>query len=297
MSDTKRIGKKYRVLRDASTHEWDLLSFWTSAQDVEMDDGDTVQKKITDMESTISQDTTVVNGLKFDVESAPVFSTSKIYSRGDIVNKDGYFYYCYKAINVPGNWTGEANWNPITEALPFRFGIDSDGNYGYIKVGADSVTPFRSAAVYKILSNVSSGTFDLKDICNAAGINYSKLTNSNFVMQTVGNTNILWHSVINGTSTAAQPLDVKMEVSYSASTGVLTYNSGVFYRRIDNAFRDENSVNTHGILYAYKNGQPFRYEEEDRTFSSLSIGAVCKITPKVDIYLIVAQGDIIDLTS
>ena len=25
-----------------------------------------------------------------------------------------------------------------------KFGIDSDGNYGYIKAGADSVTPFSS---------------------------------------------------------------------------------------------------------------------------------------------------------
>lgn len=30
--------------------------------------------------------------------------------------------------------------------IPFTFGIDEDGNYGYIKAGADSVTPFRSGA-------------------------------------------------------------------------------------------------------------------------------------------------------
>lgn len=29
--------------------------------------------------------------------------------------------------------------------LPFSFGIDSNGNYGYYKVGADTVTPFKSA--------------------------------------------------------------------------------------------------------------------------------------------------------
>ena len=29
-----------------------------------------------------------------------------------------------------------------------KFGIDSDGNYGYIKVGADSVTPFSSNKRY-----------------------------------------------------------------------------------------------------------------------------------------------------
>lgn len=29
---------------------------------------------------------------------------------------------------------------------PFRFGIDSNGNYGYYKVGADTVTPFKTVA-------------------------------------------------------------------------------------------------------------------------------------------------------
>ena len=32
------------------------------------------------------------------------------------------------------------------EKLPFGFGINSEGEYGYIKVGADTVTPFRSQA-------------------------------------------------------------------------------------------------------------------------------------------------------
>lgn len=43
----------------------------------------------------------------------------------------------------------------ITGALaniPFPFGIDSDGNYGYKKAGADAVTPFKSGGS---LSNVS----------------------------------------------------------------------------------------------------------------------------------------------
>lgn len=29
--------------------------------------------------------------------------------------------------------------------IAFQFGVDSDGNYGYIKAGADTVTPFKSA--------------------------------------------------------------------------------------------------------------------------------------------------------
>lgn len=32
----------------------------------------------------------------------------------------------------------------LKEKIPFEFGIDENGNYGYIKVGADTVTPFKS---------------------------------------------------------------------------------------------------------------------------------------------------------
>ena len=38
-----------------------------------------------------------------------------------------------------------------------KFGIDSDGNYGYIKAGADSVTPFKSGSLWfsVFTSNIS----------------------------------------------------------------------------------------------------------------------------------------------
>ena len=41
--------------------------------------------------------------------------------------------------------------------LPFNFGIDENGNYGYIKVGADSVTPFSKVSLVPIYS---TGIFD-----------------------------------------------------------------------------------------------------------------------------------------
>ena len=34
--------------------------------------------------------------------------------------------------------------NSLSTKIPFSFGIDSDGNYGYIKAGADAVTPFKN---------------------------------------------------------------------------------------------------------------------------------------------------------
>lgn len=39
---------------------------------------------------------------------------------------------------------------PKPVALPFNFGIDENGNYGYIKVGADSVTPFSKVSIVPI---------------------------------------------------------------------------------------------------------------------------------------------------
>ena len=43
---------------------------------------------------------------------------------------------------------------PVVDKLPFKFGIDENGNYGYIKVGADTVTPFKSGSnglAYRII--------------------------------------------------------------------------------------------------------------------------------------------------
>ena len=43
---------------------------------------------------------------------------------------------------------------PVVDRLPFKLGIDENGNYGYIKVGADTVTPFKSGSnglAYRII--------------------------------------------------------------------------------------------------------------------------------------------------
>ena len=39
------------------------------------------------------------------------------------------------------------NFGELTGNLPFAFGIDKNGNYGYIKAGADTVTPFKTGDV------------------------------------------------------------------------------------------------------------------------------------------------------
>jgi len=40
--------------------------------------------------------------------------------------------------------TLEDDVDTIEENVPFKFGIDENGNYGYYKEGADSVTPFKT---------------------------------------------------------------------------------------------------------------------------------------------------------
>lgn len=47
--------------------------------------------------------------------------------------EDPTIYYCI----IDGVGSGGVS-------LPFRFGIDENGNYGYYKVGADTVTPFKT---------------------------------------------------------------------------------------------------------------------------------------------------------
>lgn len=45
--------------------------------------------------------------------------------------------------------------NGINNKVPFKFGIDADGNYGYYKAGADTVTPFKTGDInfaYKVLA-------------------------------------------------------------------------------------------------------------------------------------------------
>lgn len=44
----------------------------------------------------------------------------------------------------------------VSGTTKFQFGIDEKGNYGYIKAGADTVTPFKTSAEFKKVKSVSS---------------------------------------------------------------------------------------------------------------------------------------------
>ena len=61
---------------------------------------------------------------------------------------DSYMNQILNKIDKVESNVSELNSN-VTESLPFKLGIDANGNYGYIKAGADSVTPFKTGNEYK----------------------------------------------------------------------------------------------------------------------------------------------------
>ncbi len=84
------------------------------------------------------------------------FSLERPYSAGEYVIKDNVMYR-FTTDKEAGEWD-ETVVEPTKMAvevqalsanIPFSFGIDANGNYGYIKEGADSVIPFKSLSGLK----------------------------------------------------------------------------------------------------------------------------------------------------
>lgn len=60
VEEVKITGRKYRIW-DAVNGIWKRISYWTKASDVEFEDGLNLEDKISDMNTEITQDITVVN--------------------------------------------------------------------------------------------------------------------------------------------------------------------------------------------------------------------------------------------
>lgn len=96
-----------------------------------------------------------------------------------------------------------------------RFGVDTSGNYGYYKAGADTVTPFRNAAIIFTGSPVS-----MKNYTNQ----WEKLTAADFIVGVTSYSAVAYHpgAEIKLSSTSASANVTK---SYNASTGQLTFTA------------------------------------------------------------------------
>ena len=130
-----------------------------------------------------------------------------------------------------------------------RFGVDKDGNYGYKKVGADTVTPFKSGD-----SNVyflgKGTTFNIKTLFPEI---YQQLTIDNFICQLVDSYNSYqeWYSP---SSYARWGKKIEPSWSYDTITGVLncSYFTGVYgdtsNSGLASAYNTSHSLNVYLIV-------------------------------------------------
>ena len=125
-----------------------------------------------------------------------------------------------------------------------RFGVDAEGNYGYKKVGADTVTPFKSGD-----SNVyflgKGTTFNIKELFPEI---YQQLTIDNFICQLVDSYD---HHDIYHTPDSHSWCGKKIAPSwsYNATTGILncSYYTGV-YKDQSLVYGDTHSLNVYLIV-------------------------------------------------
>lgn len=119
--------------------------------------------------------TTYAPGDGINIKNNTISTTSRIV---DITQVD-YDKLTDEQKNANDIWYSiiDAKSSVVDYTQPFRFGIDADGNYGYYKVGADTVTPFKSGGdinydKFIILSGsalpINGGK--IKDIGTAGGI-------------------------------------------------------------------------------------------------------------------------------
>ena len=75
--------------------------------------------------------------------------------------------------------------------MPFKFGVDSCGNYGYVKAGADTVTPFLTRTGNATTANVLSGyTFSNASSSGLTGT----MTNNSSGYSTIASNKMGWDS-------------------------------------------------------------------------------------------------------
>lgn len=165
--------------------------------------------------------------------SAPVHDSAKAYSKGDVVSYGNVVYYANRSIAKNTAWNA-AYWTVWSTNMPIKFGVDADGNYGYYKAGADSVTPFKKGGtlVRETLGSISTTTtFKIKELF--PDLNFDNITADNFcAFQTAaasaasssaatGSFNVKRISSITASSSGTASMS-NPSLTYVQSTGILT---------------------------------------------------------------------------
>lgn len=168
------------------------------------------------------------------------FSDQKTYVVGDLVTKEGILYKCKTPIEVPEQWNQE-HWEEISlldilSGFPFSFGIDEEGNYGYIKEGADTVTPFKSNKRIEIFSGDSRSNHSV-DLTSYSG--YENFTLDNFC---IGECALKYN-----TSNLGDHYGIDILNEYDKETGILTLNRSCSY-----AYAPKSPTDYYSFYVEYK---------------------------------------------
>lgn len=155
-------------------------------------------------------------------QNAPNYSVSKRYALGDLVKYNNQVYYCITAITTPEAWN-PSKWKLWNDNILIRLGVDADGNYGYYKVGADSVTPFKIGELKRETLGTVKGskTFDIKSLY--PDIDLSTISVSNFcIVKTKNGSN----SNTNYRTFVPKRL---ADINVSSTTGINSYVPSLSY--------------------------------------------------------------------
>lgn len=124
----------------------------------------------------------------------------------------------------------QTNSNLTVDGTPFRFGKDSNGNYGYIitdEDGADSVVPFNRGQFSDLTKGyilpLSNNKFDMKTL---APDKYKEYTTANFqaAVTKLGAYNTASNS--DGGNVHTYSINQNPTCSYNPDTGIVTVNPG-----------------------------------------------------------------------
>ena len=103
---------------------------------------------------------------------------AKTYINGELVSSSTNYAAAIEYTKKDGSKTtvqdGIDNLrDEINNKIPFSFGIDTNGNYGYIKDGADTVTPFKKPCCYYSVYLTVHGTSAYGNISSSWNIDTS----------------------------------------------------------------------------------------------------------------------------
>ena len=174
----------------------------------------------------------------------------------------------------------------LNEDLPFKFGIDDDGNYGYYKAGADTVTPFKTGGDIKTLdfeiisNNLTSSSASIYINTKLASTQIdSTLVAKSAISSYKGNDYFTISYASNSwTVTLKKDCYVDNELKSSGATITWKYNVSVNHIISDSFIPQYTDPSDYSVIYRIPNNSVPKFEQTFLTESSAGKSIVGNFT-------------------